>query len=904
MPLALGDKLGPYEITAPIGKGGMGEVWKARDPRLNRDVAIKVSAAQFSERFEREARAIAALNHPNICQIYDVVMEKGAPNYLVMEFIEGTPLVSPTNPGPMPLDQALKYAVQICDALDAAHKKGITHRDLKPANILVTKAGVKLLDFGLAKFTSAGPAKSATTPDDATLCMALTGKNEIVGTLYYMSPEQLQSQANGEEIDGRSDIFSFGLVLYEMLTGKRAIEGSSPASVIAAIMERPAPSIADIAPAALDRALKTCLAKDPDERWQSARDLKRELEWIANTLERDGAGVLAGTSGQPTHSVGGSMRSSRLNRIAWPAAVLFLMLATALALVHFREDPPRILRLSIPLPTTATLSTQSGMPAISPDGRHVAFIATLGEKAQLWVRDLDSNSARAIVGTESARYPFWSPDSSSIAFSDNLKLMSVSLTGGELLTICDALQFRGGSWSPKGVIIFGVTNGGIFRVRATGGTPEPVTALDSARAEGGHRFPWFLPDGHHFLFTATSAAQERTGGVYVADLDAPKGNRKLLVNANSNALYSPGYVLFVRDRTLMAQPFDAGELQTSGEAVPIANAVDVGNVQTEFEFSASQTGVLAYTSGRSSGTSQLTWLNRSGKTVGTVGSPQTIRWASISPDGKTVASDQLDPVTALADIWLHDLNRGTASRFTFGPRSNAWPIWSPDGGKIAFLGARPSSSTLPHTFVKALSGAAQETTLDEPLGNPARPVRVDDWSRDGRFIIEETNPGVNGPNDIWVLPMTGGKPEDRKSYPYLHTGFAELFAKLSPDGRWLAYQGNESGRPDVFVQSFPEMGGKWQISTASGGHPIWSRDGKELFFVSSDLKIMAVDVKSAPGKFEAGVPKALFDVRMRNDPNTWFDVSPDGRFLIPVIAGESSSVPISIVINWQAGLKK
>ena len=881
MPLQPGDKLGPYECIALIGKGGMGEVWKAHDPRLKRDVAIKVSAAQFSERFEREAQAIAALNHPNICQLYDV-----GPNYLVMEYVEGAQLK-----GPLPLDQTLKYAAQICDALDAAHKKGITHRDLKPANILVTKAGIKLLDFGLAKLGTSGIGQ-APKPYDATLTMALTGKNEIVGTLYYMSPEQLQAQATGQAIDSRSDIFSFGVVLYEMFTGKRAFEGASPASVIAAIMERPAPSIATIAPPALDRLLQRCLAKDPDDRWQSARDLKAELEWIAGAPE-----------------AGSTARSlSWLDKGPWIAAAVLAVATIALAFAAYRrsnETPREIWKVSVELPEGAAFSSYT-IPAISPDGRRIAFVATVNSKTQLWVRELDSSTAHAIAGTENARYPFWSPDSRFVGFSDGAKLKKVDITGGPVFTLCDGGAFRGGSWGPNGIVIFGVTNRGIFQVPAAGGLATPVTTLDPSTEESTHRFPWFLPDGHHFLFTVGLRTLGSAGSIFVADLDSPQPSkdRKLIANVPSNAVYtSGGYLLFGRERTVMAQPFDISKLQTTGEAVPIAEQVDLGNVQEDFQFSASQTGVLAYTSGGISGAAQLTWFDRSGKILGTVGPRRDIRWAALSPDGKTVAVDERDPEAATFDIWLHDLSRGTASRFTFGPRTNAAPVWSPDGKAIAFYAARPAVAPFSFAYAKEAGGSGRETILDKPLGDPPRPVRVDDWSRDGRFVLEETDFGQVGPNDIWVRPMKDGKP-DGKAYPYLRSASAEMFARLSPNGRWLAYQGNESGRGEIYVQTFPELGGKWQVSTNGGHGPIWSRDGRELYFLGSDSKITAVQVKSVGGKPEFGVPKPLFDVRMRNDPNTQFDVSTDGRFLVPQVAAESASVPISVILNWQTGLKK
>jgi serine/threonine protein kinase len=485
MPLSAGDKLGPYEILAPIGAGGMGDVYKARDTRLDRIVAIKVSKSEFSERFEREARAVASLNHSNICTLHDV-----GPNYLVMEYIEGTPLK-----GPLPVDRALKYAVQICDALEAAHKKGITHRDLKPANILLTKAGIKLLDFGLAKLGSLGIGHAAKPPDDATLTMALTGRNEIVGTLYYMSPEQLQAQANGQEIDARSDIFSFGLVLYEILTGKRAFEGSSPASVIAAIMQRPAPSIADVAPAALDWVLKRCLEKDPDNRWQTARDLKAVLERIASTPE-SGSAVPAAP-----------MKKSRIGWVAWSLAVLAILCALGWSFIHFREKPsapPELVKFEITAPEKTTMQKF----AVSPDGRKVAFYASDEKGAGgLWVRSLDSPEAHRIVDTQvGPPLFFWSPDSRSIAFpaGEGLnKLVRVDLSGDSPQTICEMNTIvAGGSWKSDGTILFGTIGAGVWRVQAAGGTPVQLTVIDPSRQEGGHATPLFLPRRKAFCLPA------------------------------------------------------------------------------------------------------------------------------------------------------------------------------------------------------------------------------------------------------------------------------------------------------------------------------------------------------------------------------------------------------------------
>ena len=853
MSLSAGTKLGPYEILASIGKGGMGEVYKAHDPRTGRDVAIKISAEEFSERFEREARAIAALNHPNICHLYDV-----GPNYLVMELVEGE---SPK--GPLPLDEALHIAKQIADALDAAHTIGIVHRDLKPGNIKIKPDGtVKVLDFGLAKM---GGTPAAKAEDSPTLSMAATQAGMILGTAGYMAPEQ----ARGKPVDKRADIWAFGVVLFELLAGKRLFQGDDVADTLAAVL-RHEPDWEQV-PAKVRRLLRRCLAKDQGKR---LRDIGDAWELL------DEAPLATAPSPSP------------LGWVAWSVAG---MLALALGLVsyrHVREERPRVLKMSILPPEKATF-TATSLPAISPDGRRLAFAATLDGKDSLWVRDLDSLAARALTGTDGASYPFWSPDGRSIGFFADAKLKRIEVAGGPALTLCDATAVRGGTWSKNDVIVFGVLNGGMFRVPAAGGSATTLTRLDQASGETSHRFPWFLPDGRHFLYTTQNATDTEKTSVYVADLDSK--SRKFLVAADSNAVYTPpGYLLFVRERTLMALPFDAGKLQTTGDAVPIAEQVDYVSGRNQNQFSASQNGVLAYTSGGGGGTPRLTWFDRSGKAVGTLGAPGgLVLSVRISPDGKTVAVDRLDKAF---DIWLHDLVSGTISRFTFGPKNNAFPVWSPEGSRIAFYSDRDG---IAHAFQKVTNGTAQDEVVDKPLGDPPRATRVDDWSRDGRYIIESLDNTGKTKGDIWVLPLFG----DRKPFPYLQTEFNERLARLSPNGQWLAYTSDESKRSEVYVQTFPTPGGKWQISTNGGSRSVWSRDGKELYFLGADGKMMAVEVK-AGAKFEAGLPKALFDARFPGGNTAWYDVSPDGRFLIPIQLEQTANAPMTVVINWTAGLRK
>jgi serine/threonine protein kinase len=823
----------------------MGEVYRARDTRLDRIVAVKVSKENFSERFEREARAVAALNHPHICTLYDV-----GPNYLVMEYIEGSPLK-----GPVPLDQALRHAAQICDALDAAHSKGLTHRDLKPGNILLTKSGVKLLDFGLAK------RKPIAGADDKTLTLPLTGAGQIVGTLFYMSPEQLQ----GKEVGPESDIFSFGLVLYELLTGKRAFDGKNSASVIAAILERPAPSVADIAPAALDRVLRKCLAKDPERRWQSARDLRMELEWIGTTSEE---------------------ASSKYRRSAPLVIALAIvsLLAAGLGYIAYRhttEEAPRVLKVSVLPPEKAT----SARPSVSPDGKSIAFSTISGNITQIWVRDLDSLSAHPLPGTEhqSQGAPLWSPDGRRLSFLAGGKLKSVEVTGGPALEICPVSSYIGGSWG-KDYIVFGTATG-IVRVPQSGGVPTPITVPPPGNLNGN---PWFLPDGRHFLYGEGTLLADQA--IYVADVestDPAKNRRKVLAGAAAVA-YSQNRILFLRGGTLMAQRFDTGSLEVSGDAEAVAENVDsIGGVAS---YGVSQNGVLAYMSG-GQGNLQLTWYDRAGKPLRTVGTPGFGFTAALSPDDMTVAFERLNQ-TSGDGVLLLDA-RGGESRITSGGGFNAYPIWSSDGSQIAYYSLRGGIGS---TYVKPRNGIGKEQPIRQVPGFdfPA------DWSPDGRIIMS-----VNAPKtkfDIWVAPTSG----DGEPFPYLDSEFNERAAKLSPNGQWLAYVSDENNRNDVYLQSFPKRGGEIPVSTSGGDLPIWSRDGTELFYISADMKMTAVDIKRTGNVMQAGVPKTLFPVRIGPSLGHGYayDVSKDGNFLIPTPVQPSGGVPFTVLVNWTAGLKK
>jgi Tol biopolymer transport system component/predicted Ser/Thr protein kinase len=876
MSLSAGDKLGPYEILASIGAGGMGEVYRARDPRLNRDVAIKVSAERFSERFEREAKVVASLNHPNICHLYDV-----GPNYLVMELVEGPTLAERIAKGPIPPEEALKIAAQIAEALDAAHEKGITHRDLKPGNIKIRPDGtVKVLDFGLAKVgpASAPAGLEAGPTQSPTLSMAATQAGVILGTAGYMSPEQ----ARGEPVDKRADIWAFGVVLHEMLTGKRVFEGKTVSDTLAAVLMKD-PDLT-LVPVKARKLVEACLERDPKRR---LRDIGEA--WRLLLIEE-----------APPAPVPTGPRLAWL----WPAVAGVLLIATAaLGYLYFQPaEAPRVLKFSIVAPEKAAFANST--PAVSPDGRKVALSLVTGGQASIWIRDLDALESRLLPGTEGGVNPFWSPDSRFLAFFAGGKLKKIDLAGGPALPLCEALNNALGSWSKDDVILFTPSIAGLSRVSASGGTPVPVTTVDSA-SEILHVTPWFLPDGRHFLYYAVST--KGRPAVYAGDLDSK--TRRLVLEGNTNVVYAPpangrqGYVLFARDQTLMAQPFDAAKAELSGDPVAVAQPVDHPN--TGARFSASENGVLVYATGGAGGLGQLTWFERSGKQAGTVGSPGAIQWPAISPDGAKVAFEQGDP----PDIWVHDLARGSESRFTFGPQANMFAQWSADGGHIAFTSLRSQGITIAQ---RATSGAAQ----DEILDGDARVKRPVDWSRDGKYILEQ-GPGNKTGGDIWVLPLAqqdkdqqgksapdkeaNGKEGGRKPFAYLNTEFGEGFAKLSPNGQWMAYTSDESKRPEVYVQTFPVKGGKWQVSIDGGDRPVWSRDGKELYFISPDQKMMAAEIKGGPN-FDRGAPKPLFDVHIA--AGNWFDVSKDGRFLMPVPVAQSGAAPVNVVVNWQAALKK
>jgi Tol biopolymer transport system component len=856
----------------------MGEVYRARDTRLDRTVAIKVLPAsvaadpQFRERFGREARAISALDHPHICALYDVG-EKDGTSFLVMQYLEGETLADRLTKGGLPLDQGLQYAMQIADALDRAHRAGIVHRDLKPGNIMLTKSGAKLLDFGLAKasapITGAGLSMLPTTPP------ALTARGTILGTLQYMAPEQLE----GKEADTRTDIFALGAVIYEMLTGKKAFEGKSQASLISAIMSsQPGvlSSLQTLAPAALDQLVGRCLAKDPEDRWQSSRDIQMQLAWIVGSESKLGQPVVV-------------QKRSR-DRMAWAVAALALLgLAVAAGALAWRPapitpaDPVQFVILS---PQNTRFTSEVSGHAVSPDGRQIVFSAARVDGVRpLWVRPLDSLTARPLAGTDEGGAPFWSPDSKSIGFFAGGKLKRVDLAGGPPQTLADASLGLGGTWNQEGVIVYGPNLAStLFRVPAAGGAPSPATSFNERTHETSHSVPFFLPDGRHFLFFAES----RESGLYVGSLDSK--DVKLVLRTETGGAYSPpGYLLFLRDSSLMAQPFAADELSASGSPERVLEQVwrfiNFGG------FSVSTNGTLVIRPAAPSQT-ELVWVDRSGRRVAVAAPPGEYGDIALSPDENQVAFDRSE--SGAPDVWLLDLRRSVTSRFTFAPMVDNVPLWSPDGHMVAFAAARGRGLNI-HQRPSNASGPDEVLlTLDAP------PIMFpSDWSSDGRYLTYYRT-DLKTQNDVWVLPLFG----DRKPLPVLNGEFNESQSQFSPDVKWIAYVSDESGSPQVYVQSFPTLTGKWQISTNGGTQPRWRRDGKELFYLARDRKLMAVTIK-AGATFEADAPRPLFETRLEvAEFRQAYAASADGNRFLLNIPVETSAPPLTVVLNWPALLKR
>ena len=894
MPLSTGTRLGPYEIAGPLGAGGMGEVYRARDPRLGRDVAIKVLPSDFSadperlRRFEQEARAAAALNHPNILAVHDIGQHANAP-YIVSELLDGETLRERLASA-LPVRKAIEYSVQIAHGLAAAHEKGIVHRDLKPENIFVTNNGhVKILDFGLAKLTQPeeGPgvrrqadvSALPTTPPFSTPGL-------VLGTVGYMSPEQVR----GVAADYRSDIFAFGAILFEMLSGRRAFHRETGAETMTAILKEDPPDLPaterHISPA-LARIVDRCLEKTPAARFQSTRDLAFALEGLSPS---DSAAALA-------------FQSSRTRiwtnpRVAWAAAAGSLIVAV-LAIVIPSYGPrtgaqPVVTRLDVVTPPTVAAFSF----ALSPNGRDLAFVADGEKGSQLWLRPLDQVNAQPLAGTEGAIYPFWAPDGRAIGFFADGKLKRLDLAGGAPQVLANAPLGRGGTWNSDGVIVFAPNVGSpLMRVMATGGTAVPLTRI--ALDQESHRWPQFLPDGRQVLFLV-ALGQPQSRGVYIVSLDGGEPTRVL--PAETAAVYAPpGYLLRVSQGALVAQAFDADRRTLVGEPIPVAQAVGADDGTQRSAFSVSIAGTLAHRAGTAQ-RRQLVWVDRAGKVLAAIGAPDegSLGSPALAPDGQRVAVHRF--VQGNWDVWLMDVRRGVASRFTFDAVADSGPIWSSDGTRLVFLSSPKGAAGL---FEKPSSGATDEQPL---LVNPQIQAPLD-WSPDGRVLLYSIQDAKTG-LDLWALPLEGRKP-----FPVVQTSFDESGGQFSPDGRWLAYVSNESGRYEIYVRPFPESGGKWQVSTGGGAQPRWRRDGRELFYVAPDNRLMAVPIRlgSIAGAVDAGAPVALFPTHLASGAgigsggytlSAQYAVAADGRFLMNVAVDEGVTSPITIVLNWEAALAK
>ncbi|HUK12905.1 MAG TPA: protein kinase [Thermoanaerobaculaceae bacterium] len=898
MNLAPGARLGPYEIAGRLGAGGMGVVYRARDTRLGRDVALKFLPQGFAEdperhaRFEREAKLLAALNHPNIAVLYGLEHLDGQ-HALAMELVEGEGLEERIARGAVPLEEAVPIARQVADALEAAHEKGIVHRDLKPANVKVRPDGtVKVLDFGLAKAWD-----EQTSSSDLAFSPTITGHHTragvILGTAAYMSPEQ----ARGKAVDKRADIWAFGCVVYEMLTGRRLFEGETVSDVLAAIL-RAEPDwslLPSDVPRPIRRLLARALQRDPRQRLRDIGDVRLELDEVARG---ETAAETIPASGPPPVA-----HATARAWLPWTVAVLGAALGVGLTLNSMRSRSsgmPTVRAYLLP-PEGATFAFDgaTGGAVISPDGRRLAFVAGgAASPRRLWVRSLDSLTAQPLEGTSGASYPFWSPDSRFLGFFAQGKLEKIDTFGGPSQVICATGEGRGGTWGPEGVIVFApAVSSGLQRVPSAGGTPTDVTRLDRAHGQTSHRWPVFLPDGRHFLFWAGSpeSAAQTTSGIYVASLAG--GEPRFVVHADSDALYAPpGFLLYILDQTLMARPFDAGRQELTGEALPVAELVSNPESYRLGRFTVSQDGTLVYLAGQPV-RGQVSWLSANGAEVGTVGEPASIIGSiRLSPNGQILAEPVQDPQSKNVDIWLVDLARGVRTRFTFEPTEDDSPVWSPDGSRIVWSSNAKGNLDL---YVKSSSGAGDGEMLFASDSDKA----ATDWSRDGRFITF-TQLGVTGHTgaDLWILPMSG----DRKPYPLLATRFDEGNGMFSPDGGWLAYESDESGTIEVYITPFPQASGKWQVSQGGGEAPSWRSDGRALYYATPDGRLMEASVTARGSAVEVGTPHEFSKAQITGfGSHNWdYAVVPKGDRVLAVRSVQTAPTPLTLVTNWSAGLRR
>ncbi len=881
----IGSTILHYKILEELGRGGMGVVYKAEDTKLDRTVALKFlpehlnTSTEDKARFTQEGKAASALNHPNVCTIHDI-QELDGRLFIVMEYVDGQTLRE--RMGSITFKQAIEIGIQLADGLAAAHEKGIVHRDIKPENIMIRKDGVALImDFGLAKLRGN--------------VSRLTKEGSTIGTAGYMSPEQVQ----GQEADHRSDIFSLGVVLYEMLTGQLPFKGIHETALAYEIVNVDAVPMSAVKPdidPTLDAIVLECLEKDSNERTQSAKQVSIDLKRFRRESSKQRVSRI--TAAKPVMSVpagapAATAPASAEKRLSIPwiiAAVLGVGLigVTALYVVGRNQDT-QVIRALIRAPEWSSFSQQfgGGHIAVSPDGRKIAFVAidTMG-RSQLYVRSLSSLTTLPLPGTENATYPFWSPNSEFIGFFTPGKMKKIDASGGPSLSICDVQEARGGSWNQDGIVVFapGATDP-LFQVPAAGGTPTQVTTLDSARHESTHRFPWFLPDGKHFVYFARSGSGTEDDKVYAGSLDGQL--KKELLNTHSNAMYADGYLLFVREQSLMATPFDAGNMQLTGNAVPIAEQVRFNEGWNRGSFTVSQQGLLMYEGGVGPAINQLAMFDRTGEHVTAMKGAQFVFEASFSPDGRKIAFSSVDPQRRNEDIWVYDIASSLSTRLTFDPKDDTDPVWSPEGKRIAFSSNRSGTANL---YVKNSDGTGSEVEIfASPEG-----IYPTDWSQDGRLIACTTY----GNRDIVVLPAIG----EPTPVDFLRTEFSEDEARFSPDGRWMAYASNESGQREVYVRPFPGPGGKWQVSAGgSGFRPFWRRDGREIYYPSRG-KMMAAEVSGSGGTFAVAMVKALFDT---HGATTLLDVSADGqKFLVRYNPVDARSDLITLVSHWETELQK
>jgi serine/threonine protein kinase len=870
MALSPGTKLGPYEIVAPLGAGGMGEVYRAKDTRLGRDVAIKVLPSNVSsdeekrQRFEREARTISSLNHPNICALYDVGNQDGV-EYLILEYVEGETLEKRLEKGPLPTKTLLRHAIEIAQALENAHRRGVVHRDLKPANIMLTKSGAKLLDFGLAKWSATGTSEAETLKTLTGTPERLTEEGTILGTFRYMAPEQLE----GKEADTRTDLFAFGEVLYEMATGVPAFSGKSKASLIAAILTSdptPITRLQPVSPTALEQLVHGCLAKDPEERWQSAHDLRLELK----SLEERGA------EAEPSQAA--ASRWVNWERLVWAAVLLVAVAILAWNYNQRDSEAAHIVRSSLLPPSGSSYEPYNF--AVSPDGARLAFVALDREgKSTLWVRSLSVVNAQEFSATDGAMYPFWSPDSRRVGFFANEKLRVLDPENGAVRILCNAQTGRGGTWNREGIIVFApFIIGPLYQVADHGGEPTPVTKTTREGSGEAHRWPVFLPDGKHFLYLVdwNGPDDAKSNGIYAGSLDS-RESKPVSTEILSNMAFASGRLLFVRDRSLMAQAFDPASFELSGAAEPIVEQellTDTGFLHSGF--STSQNGLLVFQS-EADASSRLIWFDREGKELGQLPAA-SFSFPRVSPDGRKLLVSSDDARNGKYILRVYDLERNISTPVTDrGSEEEAG--WSRDGKRIAYVTVTGNESYLYDVPV-------DRSSAPQLLVKGARMRHIDRSPDDHiSFLNLERHPALSvySPTNHQVSEIVSPGAE----------------ARFSPDGKWIAY----TGFGGIVVQPFPGPGGRIQISSGGGAQAVWSRNGREITYIAPDRKLMSVafDVE----KKSVSTPRVLFQTRIISPTfvSTQYDVAPDGRFVINSLVSNNSS-PLTMLDKWTAELKK